>query len=135
MSQLTIMINATVRGLGKQAMPDWLADLFQAHGMEGAIWFAHRGPELVALARKAAHQAGETVAAGGSNGTINTVASALLGTNKVLSVLPLQWSKKIIPVFGLRKAEILCGVYVQKNPGIFSCITVAHEPGADTPCP
>jgi diacylglycerol kinase family enzyme len=89
MSQLTIMINATVRGLGKQAMPDWLADLFQAHGMEGAIWFAHRGPELVALARKAAHQAGETVAAGGSNGTINTVASALLGTNKVLSVLPL----------------------------------------------
>jgi protein-tyrosine phosphatase len=43
----------------------------------------------------------------------------------------LQWSKKIIPVFGLRKAEILCGVYVQKNPGIFSCITVAFYIDAD----
>ena len=57
--------------------------------MEGAIWFAHHGPELVALARQSARQAGETVVAGGGDRTINAVVSALLGTDKVLGVLPL----------------------------------------------
>jgi len=57
--------------------------------MEGAIWFAHHGPELVPLARQSARQAGETVVAGGGDGTIKAVVSALLGTDKILGVLPL----------------------------------------------
>jgi diacylglycerol kinase family enzyme len=73
----------------KEDIRDRLADLFRAHGMEVAIWFAHRGPELVALARQSARHAGETVDAGGGGGTINAVTSALLGTDKVLGVLPL----------------------------------------------
>jgi diacylglycerol kinase family enzyme len=57
--------------------------------MEVAVWFAHRGPELVALARQSARHAGEIVDAGRGDGTISAVASALLGTDKVLGVLPL----------------------------------------------
>ena len=56
--------------------------------MEVAVWFAHRGPELVALARQSARHAGEAVDSGGGDGTINAVASTLLGTDKVLGVLP-----------------------------------------------
>jgi hypothetical protein len=33
-SQLTIVINAAVCGMGKPVMQDRLADLFKAHGME-----------------------------------------------------------------------------------------------------
>jgi diacylglycerol kinase family enzyme len=73
----------------KEDIRDRLADLFRAHGMEVAVWFAHRGPELVVLARQSARHAGEIVDAGGSDGTISAVASALLGTDKVLGVLPL----------------------------------------------
>jgi diacylglycerol kinase family enzyme len=69
-------------------MQDRLADPCKAHGMEMAIWSPDNGPELVALARGAARQAGETVVSGGGDGTINTVASALLGTDKVLGMLP-----------------------------------------------
>jgi hypothetical protein len=72
----------------KENIRDRLADLFRAHGMEVAVWFAHRGPELVALARQSARHAGEIVDAGRGDGTISAVASALLGTDKVLGVLP-----------------------------------------------
>ncbi|HEX9871095.1 MAG TPA: diacylglycerol kinase family protein, partial [Candidatus Tectomicrobia bacterium] len=87
-SQLTIVRNATAGGVGKQGMQDRLADPCKAHGMEMTIWFAQNGPELVALAQEAARQAGETMVAGGGDDTINTVASALLGTDKVLGMLP-----------------------------------------------
>jgi diacylglycerol kinase family enzyme len=73
----------------KENIRDRLADLFRAHGMEVAVWFAHRGPELIALARQSARHAGEIVDAGRGDGTISAVASALLGTDKVLGVLPL----------------------------------------------
>jgi diacylglycerol kinase family enzyme len=88
-SQLTIVFNATAAGVGKEDIRARLAELFRAHAMEVAIWFAHSGPELVALARQSARHAGETVVAGGGDGTINAVVSALLGTDKILGVLPL----------------------------------------------
>jgi diacylglycerol kinase family enzyme len=87
-SQLMIVRDATASGVGKQGMQDRLADPCKAHGMEMAIWFAQNGPELVAVAREAARHPGETVVAGGGDGTINPVASALLGTDKVLGRLP-----------------------------------------------
>jgi diacylglycerol kinase family enzyme len=74
----------------KEDRRDRLADLFRDHGLEVAIGFAHRGPELVALARQSARHAGETVDAGGGDGTINAVASVLLGTYKVFGKLPLR---------------------------------------------
>lgn len=88
-SPLPILLNATAGGSGKEDLRDRLADLFRVHGLEATIAFAHSGVELVELARQSVRHAGELVVAGGGDGTINAVASALLGTNKVLGVLPL----------------------------------------------
>jgi diacylglycerol kinase family enzyme len=87
-SQLTSVLNATAGGVGKEDIGDRLVDLFRAQGMEVGISFAHSGPERVALARRSAQHTGETVVAGGGDATSNAVASALLGTDKVLGVLP-----------------------------------------------
>ena len=100
-SQLMIVRDTTAGGVGKQGMQDQLADPCKAQGTEMAIWFAQNGPELVAVAREAVRHAGETVVAGGGDGTINTVASALLGTDKVLGRLPrgtLNHSAKDLPI-------------------------------------
>ncbi len=60
-----------------------------AHGSEAAIWWAESGEALRALAKRAAASDDATVAAGGGDGTISTVAGALIGTAKRLGVLPL----------------------------------------------
>ncbi len=64
-------------------------EALRRHGLEPEIWLAHNGGDLVAMAKKAAASSDETVVAGGGDGTINAVATALLGTGKRLGVLPL----------------------------------------------
>ncbi len=58
-------------------------------GAEPEIQLAGSGGELCALAKQAAASAHETIVAGGGDGTINAVASVLVGTAKRLGVLPL----------------------------------------------
>jgi diacylglycerol kinase family enzyme len=59
------------------------------HRVQATIWRAGSGEELRALAARAASSDTATVAAGGGDGTISTVAGALVGTSKRLGVLPL----------------------------------------------
>lgn len=84
-----VIINASA-GCGYCA--PWSAALFdklKALDFEPTITLAEGGAELTAAAAKARKLGVGIVAAGGGDGTINAVASQLLGSRSVLGVLPL----------------------------------------------
>ena len=86
---LPLLIN-TCAGVGCGAQErDRLRDLFRAEGMKTRILCAHDGAELREICKSVAQERPPVVVAGGGDGTISTVASALVGTQTALGVLPL----------------------------------------------
>lgn len=86
---VAVIINAGA-GLGYCAQfQQQLHERFAAHGMLADITLAHSGAELIAAARAAVARGATLVAAGGGDGTINAVASVLVGTGIRCGVLPL----------------------------------------------
>ena len=73
----------------KEAITEKLSELFHQHGIENRISLANNGASLDELAQKASEGDATIVVAGGGDGTINAVASKLVGTDKILGVLPL----------------------------------------------
>src|SRR5215210_3549065 len=88
-SHPAVIINATSGANDKESVRARLAEIFAARGLNARITLAESGAEIVELARRAAREDGDTVIAGGGDGTINAVASTLVGTAKRLGVLPL----------------------------------------------
>jgi diacylglycerol kinase family enzyme len=66
-----------------------ISDAFRSAGAEAKIEHAASGEEILELARRAAIGESDLVVAGGGDGTLSTVASALVGGPKALGVLPL----------------------------------------------
>lgn len=66
-----------------------LAARFQAHGLSVRVALAASGDEVIALARRAVSDGVPIVVAGGGDGTLNAVASALVGSPVALGILPL----------------------------------------------
>ena len=66
-----------------------LNDLFEASGLRADISVAKSGAQLIQLARRAAQGDSQTVVAGGGDGTVSSIAAELVGTTKILGVLPL----------------------------------------------
>lgn len=66
-----------------------LAAIFEEQGIDADISLAHTGSEIQDLAQEAAHGPHEVIVAGGGDGTINAVASAIVDTGKAIGVLPL----------------------------------------------
>ena len=66
-----------------------LAELFAARNQRVNISLARNGEEVVELARRAAQSDSRIIVAGGGDGTINAVASAVINTDKTFGVLPL----------------------------------------------
>jgi diacylglycerol kinase family enzyme len=66
-----------------------LTEIFQAGGVRADISLAESGADVDRFAQDAARGDWEVIMAGGGDGTINTVASYLIGTDKILGVLPL----------------------------------------------
>ncbi|MDQ3010775.1 MAG: diacylglycerol kinase family lipid kinase [Acidobacteriota bacterium] len=85
---MDVILNAGSGAGADESVQQQLAELFQAHGLRPNIQLAKTGPEVVELAKRAARGPSEIVVAGGGDGTINAVASALAGTGKTLGVLP-----------------------------------------------
>ena len=71
------------------ALPQRLAALFKAQGIDPCISLARHGIEVSTLAWRAVQERSRLVVAGGGDGTLNTVASVLVGTDVALGVLPL----------------------------------------------
>ena len=88
-TSIEVIINAASGAAEKEKTRERLLEIFSAKAVKARISLANSGEELAALARSAADGECETVVGGGGDGTINTVASALVGRDKTLGVLPL----------------------------------------------
>lgn len=88
-SDLTVIVNASARKADDTAVHRRLVELFTARGLRADIQLARSGSEIVELARRATNADRSIVVAAGGDGTINAVASELVGSNKLLGVLPL----------------------------------------------
>lgn len=62
---------------------------FDACGVKARVALARSGADVTELARRALSNGARAVVAGGGDGTISTVAGALVGTGRPLGVLPL----------------------------------------------
>ena len=84
-----ILINAGAGGQFDETLRERLSEIFQAAGARADITVAATPAEIAQVAQAAAHENYEMIVAGGGDGTISLVASALIGSGKVLGVLPL----------------------------------------------
>ena len=66
-----------------------LEEILERHGLDGMIALARDGAETIELVKLAVKENRNPIVAGGGDGTINAVASQLVGTDRVLGLLPL----------------------------------------------
>jgi YegS/Rv2252/BmrU family lipid kinase len=86
--KIEVIINAS-SGPGHEAgVEERLAEAFRAGGVEAQISLARSGDEVIELAQQAANSDAEIIVAGGGDGTINSVAAAVISSNKILGILP-----------------------------------------------
>lgn len=84
-----VILNAASGAEGKERDAEVVAGVFRESGLEAQISLAKSGTEIVELARRAVRDKRQPIIAGGGDGTINAVASELVGTELSLGVLPL----------------------------------------------
>ena len=84
-----VIINAN-SGVGeKDEITQRVTDAFNGSGLKVKLSVARSGSEVVQFARRAARNSSQVVVAGGGDGTISAVASAIVDSDKMLGVLPL----------------------------------------------
>lgn len=86
---ITCIVNGAAGSNRARQASDRLADLFAQHGAQARLVLARHGDDIAALARRAVEENSRLVVAGGGDGTMNGVASALIGTETALGVVPL----------------------------------------------
>jgi diacylglycerol kinase family enzyme len=90
-SSITVIINRGSGANDNEEVARSLQELFATSGVKAQVSIAHSGSAIDELAKSAARGDSQVIAAGGGDGTINAVASAIIarGSNKILGVLPL----------------------------------------------
>jgi diacylglycerol kinase family enzyme len=86
---MIVLLNSLAGTSAKEGLATRVADQFRNAGVEAEIREFRNGVELSTAAAEVGNHPSEIVVAGGGDGTISAVASALIGTNKTLGVLPL----------------------------------------------
>jgi diacylglycerol kinase family enzyme len=84
-----VIINARAGITDKEEARRRLAKIFEDRGVVSEVLLAGNGAEVATLAKESAQENWTVIMAGGGDGTINTVASYLIGSDKTLGVLPL----------------------------------------------
>ena len=86
---VTVIVNVGARKADGLVIKQQLDEIFSSKGVEADIQLGRSGAEIVELAQRAAKGESRVVVAAGGDGTVNAVASELVGTGKILGVLPL----------------------------------------------
>ncbi|MEK6281238.1 MAG: diacylglycerol kinase family protein [Acidobacteriota bacterium] len=86
--KIEVVINAGSGADDKEDVLRRLAEMFATTNAEVRISVARSGPEVVDLAKRAAQSDAEVIVAGGGDGTINSVAAAVIDAEKTLGILP-----------------------------------------------
>lgn len=89
MTPLKIIISSGAGPGDNTKAAERLEEIFKAAQIAVDISLAQGGEEITELAREAARGPHEVIVAAGGDGTINSVAAAVLDTDKILGVLPL----------------------------------------------
>lgn len=89
MNNIPVVINAASGDGHTTEWADTLTKKFRACGLEARITLAKSGDEITDAVQRAVAAGAPIVVAGGGDGTINAVASILVGTDSMLGVLPL----------------------------------------------
>ncbi len=84
-----MIINASAGCGHPDALAHELRDKFAAVGLDADVTMAKGGKEIIGAARRALAAHPEVVVAGGGDGSINAVASVMLGTAVPFAVLPM----------------------------------------------
>jgi YegS/Rv2252/BmrU family lipid kinase len=84
-----VIINLASGATEQEEVRRKLTEVFEANGQVVDVSLAQSGDEVDILIRAAARDSWSTIVAGGGDGTINTIASKIIETDKVLGVLPL----------------------------------------------
>lgn len=86
--KIEVIINASSGAPDKEVVRSRLVDLFAAKNIEARMTLARNGAEVIDLGQKAAQSDADIIVAGGGDGTISSVASTVIGSDKSLGVLP-----------------------------------------------
>ncbi|HKQ53548.1 MAG TPA: diacylglycerol kinase family protein [Pyrinomonadaceae bacterium] len=84
-----VILNASSGTGDKEIVRKRLAGLFSEGGLDARISLAQSGEDIIELARSAVREGCRPIVAGGGDGTVNAVASVIVGTDNTLGVLPL----------------------------------------------
>jgi YegS/Rv2252/BmrU family lipid kinase len=86
--KIEVIINASSGAGSSLEVQQRIAGAFKAIGVDARISLAGNGVELAKLAQSAARSDADRVVAGGGDGTISSVAAAIIDSDKTLGVLP-----------------------------------------------
>jgi diacylglycerol kinase family enzyme len=89
MKSVTVIVNGGAGHGHDDSAADELRAKLRAAGLDAELVLAKDGEEMIATARRALEQGAAMVAAGGGDGTINAVASVMVGSGVRFGVLPL----------------------------------------------
>jgi YegS/Rv2252/BmrU family lipid kinase len=86
---IKIIISAGAGPADNEKLCERIAQIFNENRIDTDISLAQSGAELNTLAQDASRGPYEVIVAGGGDGTVNSVASIVVGSNKTLGILPL----------------------------------------------
>lgn len=86
---LACIVNAGARSNEAKRLSSDVIELFRERGVRVDTIVVERGSDLVPLAQQHAQRGYKTIVAAGGDGTVSAVASALVGTDAALGILPL----------------------------------------------
>ena len=88
-SVVACIVNERARSNGAAQLTERVSALFREHGAKAETIVVRHGRDLTPIARRYAEGGCRTIVAAGGDGTVSAVASALVGTQASLGVLPL----------------------------------------------
>ena len=83
------ILNSSAGTQSGKATSEQIAQMFAQRNISAQVWIAKSGSKIPDLARRAVALKPSVIVAGGGDGTISSVASALVDTDVILGVLPL----------------------------------------------